>query len=388
MAFNFPNAPTVGQEYNALGMTFVWSGTVWQLTSSDVAEPATIATSDNATSWQIVGDQLICWGSANTAANGSVVVTFPKSFKVAPVVAVAVGQGTPTSAPTTRIAGVGTVTATTAELTCQDASGIPSIRGILWIAVGAALDADKLPKIVQTIGGLASFATQAEAQAGTATDKVMSPARTSDHLTARYATPAQAQAGTATDRVMSPARVTDHLAARYATLAEARTGVVSDKLMSPALVQTRAGFITPSGSGTTQLEFVGIPDEATEIVAIINLVLSAASQHLLIRPNGASSGFSSNSVAFSGTGLVTPVVSDTTGCIYYGLTGSALIGAMRFYRIGSGSGWVSEHTGRRAGDSIVSGSANFSLGTQFNTLTMRGGGLAVTGGSSLVRWRI
>lgn len=31
MALNFPNAPTVGQEYTAQGVTFVWNGALWEV---------------------------------------------------------------------------------------------------------------------------------------------------------------------------------------------------------------------------------------------------------------------------------------------------------------------------------------------------------------------
>jgi len=56
-------------------------------------------------------------------------------------------------------------------------------------------------------------------------------------LNADFATQAEAIAGTATDKLMSPARATDHLTARYATEAEAIAGAVTNKLMSPALVR-------------------------------------------------------------------------------------------------------------------------------------------------------
>lgn len=175
MAFNFPNAPTVGQVYNVEGMTFIWTGSIWQFASSDVAEPATIITSGFPTfGWQIWGDLLICAGTANSIASAVTTITFQKEFKTTPIV-VATANNTQdiniTAEP---------FSSTQARLRAFATGGglVAGSVPINWVAIGEAKDVDKLPKVVQTIGGLASFATDSEAKAGTATDKVMSPANT------------------------------------------------------------------------------------------------------------------------------------------------------------------------------------------------------------------
>jgi hypothetical protein len=79
----------------------------------------------------------------------------------------------------------------------------------------------------------ADFATQAEAEAGTNTTKVMTPERTAQHVTARIATQAEAEAGTNTTKVMTPERTAQHVTARIATQAEAEAGTDTTKVMSP-----------------------------------------------------------------------------------------------------------------------------------------------------------
>ena len=76
------------------------------------------------------------------------------------------------------------------------------------------------------------YATQAQAEAGTDTEKVMSPLRTAQQTTARLASQAIAEAGTDNDKLMSPLRTAQQTTARLASQAIAEAGTDNDKLMS------------------------------------------------------------------------------------------------------------------------------------------------------------
>jgi hypothetical protein len=92
----------------------------------------------------------------------------------------------------------------------------------------------------------ADFATQAEAEAGTNTTKVMTPERTAQHVTARIATQAEAEAGTNTTKVMTPERTAQHVAARIATQAEAEAGTNNTKLMTPLRTAQAIAALQPA----------------------------------------------------------------------------------------------------------------------------------------------
>lgn len=76
-------------------------------------------------------------------------------------------------------------------------------------------------------------ATQADAEAGTATDKFMTPLRTKQHVSSRIASQTEAESGTATEKLMTPLRTKQHVDKRIATKAEVIDGEASDKLISP-----------------------------------------------------------------------------------------------------------------------------------------------------------
>lgn len=82
------------------------------------------------------------------------------------------------------------------------------------------------------------FATQAEAEAGAVTNKVMSPLRVAQYVATRvdntFASQAEAEAATAADRIMSPLRTAQQITARLATKAEAEAGTNATKLLTPA----------------------------------------------------------------------------------------------------------------------------------------------------------
>lgn len=177
MAMNFPNSPTDGQVHTEQGMTFVWkaSASAWVMLGgeSEIADPATIIRSGFPTeSWQVVGDMLICTGVVTTSTSAGAVVTFPKAFKTVPSLV-----ALPVSAISNdeRSVHAFSLSETQVDLVAFNGANARIAVAVRWVAVGEALDADKTPKVVQTIGGLSSFATMDEAKAGVAQDKVMSP---------------------------------------------------------------------------------------------------------------------------------------------------------------------------------------------------------------------
>jgi hypothetical protein len=101
-------------------------------------------------------------------------------------------------------------------------------------------------RTAQAISALTpAFATQAEAEAGTASDRAMSPLRTAQHVAARIATQAEAEAGTDTTKVMSPQRTAQHVTARIATQAEAEAGTNTTKVMSPQRTAQAIAALAP-----------------------------------------------------------------------------------------------------------------------------------------------
>lgn len=149
-----------------------------------------------ASGWQVVGDVLIQWGSVVTAANPTV-LTFPREFKTPPRMSATVGNTLDCNAT-----AFPTSTTQAAIRSFVQSGAFTAGLNVDWIAIGEALDADKMPKTVGTASG-ADFATPAEALEGVRTDVVMSPATTRSAIP--YADDAEAIDGVITDKVMSPA---------------------------------------------------------------------------------------------------------------------------------------------------------------------------------------
>ena len=259
MGMNFPNSPADGQVHTEEGVTFVWNAAAatWIMLGgeSEIADPATIATSGSGPNgnWQIMGDMLICFGGTTGVTTGSKTVIFPKTFKSAPSVTMFPETG---AVGTPRFFTASSITETQFLFQGFSDAGAQSNAGGKWIAIGEALDADKMPKIVQTVGGVTDFATQTEARAGTVTDKVM----------------------------------------------------------SPALVRSLCGAIE-SGSlvGLASYDFTGIPDEATEIDVLINFAgPNIAGANFAIRPNNVSSGYISCQNRMK-NGVASVITEDTAG---------------------------------------------------------------------------
>lgn len=87
----------------------------------------------------------------------------------------------------------------------------------------------------KNIGNVDNYgtATQAEAEAGTATDKFMTPLRTKQHVSSRIASQTEAESGTATEKLMTPLRTKQHVDKRIATKAEAEAGTSETAIMTP-----------------------------------------------------------------------------------------------------------------------------------------------------------
>lgn len=120
----------------------------------------------------------------------------------------------------------------------------------------------------------AAFASQAAAEAGAASDKIMTPQRTKQALDAQraFASQGQAEAGTAEDVVMSPLRAKQILDAlrAFATQEEADAGVITTKVMSPATSKELIRSLRPATSVTAALTWSEIAngDSAQQDVTV------------------------------------------------------------------------------------------------------------------------
>jgi hypothetical protein len=101
----------------------------------------------NAT-WQVVGDQLICRGTLTTAADGTATITFPRAFRAIPTLV-----ATPVSGSALRRT-VHTIsrTATGANIISLNQTDVGTAMVVDWIAIGEALDTDRMPKTVPVEG--------------------------------------------------------------------------------------------------------------------------------------------------------------------------------------------------------------------------------------------
>jgi hypothetical protein len=101
----------------------------------------------NAT-WQVVGDQLICRGSLTTAADGTGAITFPRAFRSPPTLSL-----TPVSNVASR-RSVHTLSrvATGANIASFNQADAGVSMVVDWIAIGEALDTDRMPKTVPVEG--------------------------------------------------------------------------------------------------------------------------------------------------------------------------------------------------------------------------------------------
>lgn len=117
-------------------------------------------------------------------------------------------------------------------------------------------------------------ATQAEAEAGSASDKFMTPLRTKQYLSSRIATQTEAEVGTSSEKLMTPLRSKQHVDKRIATREEAEDGESDTQLATPlsvkqhfdfnlpdslkSLLNLQSGTLTLTGGNTGTLNWVRI----------------------------------------------------------------------------------------------------------------------------------
>lgn len=116
-----------------------------------------------------------------------------------------------------------------------------------------ANDTDAVSAFVANLSGailqkVYDIATTAEAQAGVATGKWMSPALVKAAFDYRKANTAEAQAGTDDTKWMSPALVKAFFSYMEATTSEAQAGADNTKWMSPALVRAAFNYMKANAS--------------------------------------------------------------------------------------------------------------------------------------------
>lgn len=101
------------------------------------------------------------------------------------------------------------------------------------------------------LGDAATYdlASQAEAEAGTANDKLVSPLRVAQRITAIIASQAEAEANTDNTKIMTSLRVYQQQTNRIASQAEAEAGSDTVKLMTPERTAQAITALAPSGGG-------------------------------------------------------------------------------------------------------------------------------------------
>jgi Phage Tail Collar Domain len=150
-----PVSPDAGQLWfktSAPVGLFLWFQDVdsaqWVQVGGGGMEPIDIV--QGAAGWQVVGDQLICWGSATTLSTGPATVVFARAFQTTPAVSVTPNH----NAANFRTASFGNRTSVQMEVSAWDHLGARVGMNVNWIAVGEAANADKMPKSVGGVIGL------------------------------------------------------------------------------------------------------------------------------------------------------------------------------------------------------------------------------------------
>lgn len=140
----------------------------------------------------------------------------------------------------------------------------------------------------------AAFATQTEAEAGVANDKLMTPLRVAEALDALrgFASQSQAEAGTNTATVMSPLRAKQLVdsARAYASQAQAEAGTNNTAVMTALRVAEALAALRPALTATADLTWGAIAAGASadQTIAVTGAQLS--DRVLLGLPDGLSSG--------------------------------------------------------------------------------------------------
>lgn len=165
-----------------------------------------------------------------------------------------------------------------------------------------ANDTDAVSAFVANLSGtmlqkVYDIATTAEAQAGTANGKWMSPALTKALFDYRKATTSEAQNATDDTKWMSPALVRAAFNYIKATTAEAQAGTNDTKWMSPALVKTAIDYVFGNSKATTSEAQAGTNNTKWMSPALVKAAvdtLAAKAQNILSNETKSKYGLSSD----------------------------------------------------------------------------------------------
>ena len=162
------------------------------------------------------------------------------------------------------------------------------------------------------------FATQAEAEAGTSSAKLMTPQRTAQAITDRYATQAEAEAGTDATRLMTPQRTAQAITAQAPRLK----------------LETAKTANNTSGS----LEFTGLPTWVKRITVIVDHLSPALNQKIQVQLGSGS--FQATGYTVTSTRAGTIDESSTDGFTFTVAASSHVnIGQLVFTKV-TGNTWV------------------------------------------------
>lgn len=182
-----------------------------------------------------------------------------------------------------------------------------------------------------------SFATQTEAEAGVANDRIMTPLRVKQAVDAQrgLSSQAEAQAGTSATTVLSPLRGVDLLDAKraFASQVEAETGTEDAKVSSPLRVKQAIEQFREAYTGSAELTWGAIAAGASATQAITVPGAAVGDRALIGYPSsGVSAGIAV--VAWvSGANTVTVRFTNTTGgsiTPYSGVATTLYATALRF----------------------------------------------------------
>ena len=173
------------------------------------------------------------------------------------------------------------ITGTT--LSPANGSAIPGGTSEIEFRYGTTVSIGTPSDATVTFAKLASgaVASQAEAEAGTASDKLMTPERTEQFIDNRIATQAQAEAGSNNTELMTPLRAEQFTDNRLASQAQAEAGTNNTELMTPLRTAQSITENAPkietvgpvsTSSGSTINIATGLPSGIKKITLIYNQV--------------------------------------------------------------------------------------------------------------------
>lgn len=115
----------------------------------------------------------------------------------------------------------------------------------------------------ENIGNVDNYgtATQAEAEAGSASDKFMTPLGTKQYVSSRVATQTETEGGTSSEKLMTPLRTKQHVDSRMADFSEISVGQSDDKIVSPKALK-EASIIPIKISEWTNIPLVSTAEAA------------------------------------------------------------------------------------------------------------------------------